>query len=365
MLPKTPFSRGLLGFLLCFAALRWLVDVTPGPVPALPGLPALPALHHLVVSTRQEPGLVLLLESAARFGYNSRVLGLNDTRPLGHWASAFGLKMILMREAAAALPPQDWVLFTDAFDVVFQRPAGELLAALEAWDARQQNGSRLLFTAELYEWPDLAQPYATRHLRLPFLNSGVYAGRARELLRTLDSSAFDLSTDDQRFFTQLHLAGGAGAPELDHAAAFFASMAGLHPGLDYELAAAAPPQQPLPLVLPRPGAGVAGTPPFVLHFNGAHGKTHFFATAGHVLGDRGAFLAERAAWVHGLRFWLMLPFREGMIVLLPWRLRAAARAAGLTDAVALALPLALAAALRWWWLRAGGRAAAKRGALIA
>jgi hypothetical protein len=377
MLPQSLFSRGLLAALAVLSVARWSAGVVPAPASALPGLPPpplppLPRLHHLTVSTRQEAGLVLLLESAARLGYSSSVLGLNETRPLGHWASAFGLKMMLVRDAVAPLPPLDWVLFTDAFDVVFQRPAAELLAALEAWGARSGNGSRLLFTAELYEWPDEGLPYATRHLRLPFLNSGVYAGRARDVLRAVDSGGYDLSTDDQRFFTQQHLAGGAGAPALDHAQEYFASMAGLSPGVEYELVApsgsgsSSVASAQLPLVVPTQGGGVAGRAPYVLHFNGAHGKKHFFGTAGHVLGERGAYLAERAAWVYGLRYWLMLPFREAMIVVLPWRARAAVRRAGLTDEVALALPVVLALALRWWWLRAGSSSrAAKRGTLSA
>ena len=117
-------------------------------------------------------------------------------------------------------------------------------------------------------------------------------------------------------------------------------------------------------MLPRQGGGVAGTAPYVLHFNGAFGKKHFFETAGHVLGQRGAMLAERAAWVHGLPYWLLLPFREAMIVLLPWPARAAARRAGATDAEALALPVALAGALRWWWLRTSASRANKLRSLV-
>jgi hypothetical protein len=372
--PRQHFCVSLFQFLALYFCLRVAVDVldditVPSPVYAPiggspPGAPGAARLHHLTVCTRREAGLTLLLESGARFGYSSTVLGLNDTRPLGHWATAFGLKLILMLEAVSALPPNDWVLFTDAYDVVFQRPAAELLAALEAWGAGPEGaGGRLLFTAEVYEWPDLQQPYDTRHLRLPYLNSGVYAGRAGDVRRAV-SGGYDLNTDDQRFFTQQYFEGGRARHVLDHGAHFFASLAGLNPGEHYQLV---PPTAAggLPLLVPNPGSGVEGKPPFVLHFNGAFGKKHFFDTAGFVLGQRGALLSERAAWVHGLRYWLMLPFREAMILAIPWRARMAIRSAGLTDAVALALPAAAALALRWWWVKAHSCKAFKEETLIA
>ena len=82
--------------------------------------------------------------------------------------------------------------------VAFARPAA---AVAPAEPPSPSAPPRLLFTAEVYEWPDVGRPYATRHLRLPFLNSGVYAGRAAAVLRAVDSGGYDLNTDDQRFFT--------------------------------------------------------------------------------------------------------------------------------------------------------------------
>lgn len=345
---------GFCVFLLEFT-LRSFLDIAP-PLETSQQPPVVPGLHHLVVATKRRPGLELLLASSARFGYRTTVLGSNESRPLGHWSKAFGLKMILMHEAVAALPPDDWVLFTDAYDVVFQRPALELLAALEEWEASSNGSSpsgRLLFTAEVYEWPDVNGPYTTRHLRLPFLNSGVYAGRARHVLRAV-SSGYDLNTDDQRFFTQQMFGTGGGAPSptlptivIDHEARYFSCMAGL-PVQDFALwppGAAAP----YPLVVPIEGGGVVGTPPFVLHFNGANGKVHLFWAVQHVLGEGGAFLAERPAWEGGVSFILLGPSRELMILMLPWKARLFLHNHKLADAAAIAISVMCLVGL--WVLR--------------
>jgi len=281
--------------------------------------------------------------------------------------------MILMHEAVAALPPNDWVLFTDAYDVIFQRPAAELLAALEEWESSSAGGNsspsgRLLFTAEVYEWPDVGGPYTTRHLRLPFLNSGVYAGRARHVLAAV-SSGYDLNTDDQRFFTQQMFGTGGGAPspklptiEVDHQARYFSCLAGL-PEDQFTLQ-----QAPLaslggggrsfPLVVPVPGGGVSGTAPYVLHFNGANGKVHMFKAVAHVLGEWGAYMGERPAWEGGVSFIVLGPSRELLILLIPWRLRQLLHHYKLSDGLAVVLTIILGGSLlgaRYLWLAENAR----------
>lgn len=346
-------------------ALEFLGGAPPAPAPA-GGALAPRNLHHLVVATKRRPGLDLLRLSASQLGYRTTVLGANDSRPLGHWAQAFGLKMFLMRDAVAALPPDDWVLFTDAYDVIFQRPAAELVGALEAWEARagpNRSAPRLLFTAEVYEWPDVGRPYATRHLRLPFLNSGVYAGRAAAVLRAVDSGGYDLSTDDQRFFTGHYFAQAPVAVELDHAAAVFACLAGLKEE-EFSLVGGGGGGTPA-LVVPAPGDGVAGAAPFVLHFNGANGKVHMYRAVAHVMGEAGARVAERAAWEGGVSFILLAPSRELMVALLPWGVRRRLnQLPGAPEAVALLLSAgalwAVACAVHVWRARTTRQAKQKR-----
>jgi len=339
---SSPATLRAVLFALAASLLLHLFDAS-SPPPAPPAAPpASPRnLHHLVVATKRRPGLDLLLLSASQLGYRTTVLGANETRPLGHWSQAFGLKMMLMRDAVAALPPDDWVLFTDAYDVIFQRSATELLDALQAWEARSggpnRSAPRLLFTAEVYEWPDVGLPYATRHLRLPFLNSGVYAGRAAAVLRAVDSGGYDLRTDDQRFFTGQYFAQAPVAVELDHAAAVFACLAGLREA-QFSLAGGGSGGGGAPLLVPAPGEGVAGSVPHVLHFNGANGKVHMYRAVAHVMGEVGARVAERAAWEGGVSFILLAPSRELMVALLPWGVRRRLnQVPGLPDAAAVAL----------------------------
>lgn len=316
-----------------------------------------PSLHHLVVATKAKPGLSLLLLSARRFGYATTVLGGGDARPIGHHTTtlclfdcppSFGLKMTLVKEAVAALPPDDWVLFTDAYDVVFARAAEELVADLVAWEARAPHGARILFGAEKLAWPDEGLPgYAARGgAAYPFLNSGVYAGRAAAILDAV-SDGYDISTNDQRFFTQ-KLVGTAAAPlqredarvELDEAQAVFSNFAGTAPGADWEIAW--PAHAPADaghgaVVFTHAGARAR---PAVLHFN-SFGKVHMHRVAHAVLGSAASAIADLAQWDgNEVRELFLLPARAAILSLLPRRVRHPLADAQLSDLAAAALALA-------------------------
>jgi hypothetical protein len=293
-------------------------------------------LHHLVVATRPKPGLELLLLSAQTMGFNSIVLGRNDSRPLGHWDKAFGLKMILVRDALALLPPNDWMIFTDAYDALFMRPAADLVHALERREAADPSHA-LLFNAESFEWPDFGKPYKTRNRRLPYLNSGVYAGRVGAVLGAL-SGGFTLETDDQRFFTSEYF-GEAGVPTagiaIDHGAEFFVCLAGFSQG-EYDLGWKVINKQSVPIVRIREPT-LAGAEPYIVHFNGNIGKVHMYRVAAHTLGHAGAVLAERAQWEGSISGYVLWPSRLLYMALLPWRFRSAINNAELADHCALAI----------------------------
>jgi hypothetical protein len=87
----------------------------------------------------------------------------------------------------------------------------------------------LAFAGDVFENPDQGGPYKTRHLRIPYLNSGVYAGRAGAILDVLDAALnqkdpFDL--DDQRYFTQ-YMFSNPQRIFIDHECKIFVCMAGL------------------------------------------------------------------------------------------------------------------------------------------
>jgi hypothetical protein len=203
---------------------------TPAPAPVVGADGA--ALHHLTLATKPSPGMELMLASSAALGWPTRVLGGgNMTIALGHAGvggpAQWGLRLRVLHDAAAALPPRDWVLWTDAYDVIFQRHAGSFLRALEGWEAgAAPSGTKLLFAGELGEWPDGDQPYTSRHRRFPFLNAGTWAGRAGDVAAAT-ASGYAPDTDDQRFFTGQLLRGEGptpGALGVDHDGLFFGSM---------------------------------------------------------------------------------------------------------------------------------------------
>ena len=307
-------------------------------------------LHHIIVATQQKPGLDLLLTSARAMGYHSIVLGRNDTRPLGHWDKKFGLKLMLVRDALAGLPPNDWVLFTDAYDVLLMRPAFDFVEALEAREAADHLHP-LIFNAETYEWPDAGKPYTTKRFRLPFLNSGVYAGRVGALTKAL-ASGFSLETDDQRFFTSEYFKE-VGFPTtgiaIDHKASLFVCLAGFT-RLDYELgwkkSMSGGGESPIPIVRLR-HPELIGAEPYIVHFNGNIGKVHLYRVATHAFGSAGGVLAERAQWEGSISSYFLYPARVIYIALLPWRARVMLNEAELTDHVALILFTAVATFVSW------------------
>jgi hypothetical protein len=180
-------------------------------------------MHLITVCNRRTLGLDLWEETAKLQGFIPTILGLGDKRDLGHESKRFGLKFVLLAQHLRTLDASDLCLVTDGYDVIFHNCIS-LHSILE-----QIPTHMLAFAGDVYENPDQGGPYKTRHLRIPYLNSGVYAGRAGTILDVLDAALhqadpFDL--DDQRYFTQYMFAN----PQriiVDHECKVFVCMAGL------------------------------------------------------------------------------------------------------------------------------------------
>jgi hypothetical protein len=188
-------------------------------------------MHILTVCTRRTAGLDLWEDTAYSQGFTPKILGLGDLRALGHDSTHFGLKFLLLSQHLETLDKNDMCIVTDGFDVIFHNAQG-LSAHLEHLPIEM-----LLFAAEAYENPDTGNPYPTRHLRLPFLNSGVYAGRAGTILKVLQPALANknvLELDDQRYFTN-YLFENPGSIALDHECKLFVCMAGLERQRDYDV----------------------------------------------------------------------------------------------------------------------------------
>ena len=84
---------------------------------------------HITIADKPHEGLRVLKHSAERLGIETRILGLGTRQLIGHGKNGFGLKLSALKQAVTALPFEQFVLFTDAFDVILQSS----LAPLTEW----------------------------------------------------------------------------------------------------------------------------------------------------------------------------------------------------------------------------------------
>jgi hypothetical protein len=177
---------------------------------------------HLAVSNKPHPGLDILLASSARLSrVQTRVLGLGSKTPIGHGSSGFGLKLELLKQELQLCPPLQAVLFTDAWDVVLQDSVEPLLQWLT------DHPGKVLFAAETSKWPDRNLEYPIPlQFPFPYLNSGCFCGRAKDILRLLQAP-FHAKTDDQLYYSQQFVDPSNTTIVLDHGAQFFLCMFGI------------------------------------------------------------------------------------------------------------------------------------------
>ena len=184
----------------------------------------------ITVCNKRTLGLDLWEDTVRAQGLTPTILGVGDPRNLGHESLQFGLKFVLLAAHLRTLDPNALCLVTDGFDVVFHHCA-ELHSTLE------QITEQLVFAGDVYENPDQGYPYVSKHLRIPYLNSGVYAGRARTILQVLEPALAlpnPLDLDDQRYFVQ-YMFAHPGTIHIDHMCKVFVCMAGLEEKRDYEV----------------------------------------------------------------------------------------------------------------------------------
>jgi len=132
---------------------------------------------------------------------NLEVLGLEENRPIG-WQSTgnFGAKLKHVNDYINRphLHPDDIVLFTDAYDVIY---GGNLSLV---YDRFSSMGKPILFGAETICNPDpekASQYRRVQGVEFPFLNSGMFIGRVWALKQCMNGVSFSDADDDQRFWT--------------------------------------------------------------------------------------------------------------------------------------------------------------------
>ena len=170
---------------------------------------------HLTVSNRAHPGLELLLATAKKANLQSRVLG--TTKTFGHGAG-WGFRLDIIKEEMKALHPDTKVLVTDGWDVLINGPSDKL----ENWI--EEHPGKVLFAGETFRHPYKDIFYPKSDGLFPYLNAGIYAGRAADILDIL-KAPYDSKTDDQGYYTLQFLYGDK--IMIDSHAQIFVCLAGL------------------------------------------------------------------------------------------------------------------------------------------
>lgn len=158
------------------------------------------------VATENNDGFERFMDSAAKFNYNVKVLGMGQEWTGGDVALTHGggQKVRLLKEA---LEPHKYsgnlvVMFVDSYDVVFTIESDRLLKRFQQFDVN------VVFSAEAFCWPDISldEFYPTVSVtEKRYLNSGAFMGYAPQLYTISTSSTILDDDDDQLFYTNIFL----------------------------------------------------------------------------------------------------------------------------------------------------------------
>lgn len=176
-----------------------------------------PNIHYITVATKPHPVLDEIRAKCHKNGEMITVLAQEENRPIG-WASRgnFGVKLREVHQFITrnpALQPDDLILFTDAYDVVY---CGQFA---QIWERYQEFEKPIVFGAEKYcnPDPDLKSKYSTDpNAEFPYLNSGLFIGRVWALRKCMENYQYDDKHDDQRYWTNQFLSVNKPLIELDH-----------------------------------------------------------------------------------------------------------------------------------------------------
>lgn len=176
----------------------------------------------VLLCSTHEGGRQLLLCEQLRDAKIAFEVGAPDGE-LGHGLS-WRPKLEWFRDALGRCDPSEWVILSDAWDVVFQAPHDPdgPRVALERALTFHCPSTGALVSGEKNCWPDTDRQvhYAMGPTPWMFVNSGGIAGRARELSAMLTWGLENfhdyICEDDQRFWTSMHLhqAGAGRTPRL-------------------------------------------------------------------------------------------------------------------------------------------------------
>ena len=164
-------------------------------------------VHPITIGTDRMK-CVPLNDSAALHSVYPKNLGTNvDWKGTDMSGIGGGHKVNLLRNLLKTLPDHDVVLFTDAYDVLYNAGIEEITTRYLGFN------TKILFSAEADIWPDpsLAASFENHPNNLKtkyqYLNSGTFIGQVGELKKMFDDSDVSDDGDDQLFYQKLFLSG--------------------------------------------------------------------------------------------------------------------------------------------------------------
>ena len=183
-----------------------------------------PTLYYITIATKPHPVLENLKRVVEKNDEILTVLGEKEGRPIG-WDShgTFGIKLREVYDFIHQpnIAETDIILFTDAYDVAYCGRQKDIL------DRYLTFSKPIVFGSEAYcnPMPELATQYVFRTTEFPYLNSGLFIGRAGALRICMSGYVYNDKHDDQLFWTRKLLAH-PDLIELDYNNKLFLNTAG-------------------------------------------------------------------------------------------------------------------------------------------
>ena len=182
------------GLLFCFLTqpVKGHADSHPDSHPKTPS----PILHICTVASSKAQGLKQLLRSCERHGITIDVLGMD----LPYNGNSH--KLLYVQEYLNNFPPEDLVLFVDAYDVLFMSNAETIRNKFLNMNVP------FLISAErgCFPFPRLAKHFPPGPSSFRYLNSGSYIGYVHAIKEILnDLSPIPFWTSDQGLLTKHYL----------------------------------------------------------------------------------------------------------------------------------------------------------------
>ena len=164
-------------------------------------------VHPITIGTDRMK-CIPLNDSAALHSVYPKNLGTNvEWKGTDMSGIGGGHKVNLLRTYLKTLPEHDVVLFTDAYDVLYNAGIAEITTRYLGFN------TKVLFSAEADIWPDakLAEQFHAQPNNLgtkyQYLNSGTFIGQVGELKKMLSDSTVSDDGDDQLFYQKIFLSG--------------------------------------------------------------------------------------------------------------------------------------------------------------